>query len=486
MSKIIYEALTFDDVLLVPAYSEVLPNEVSLETNLTKKIKLRTPIISSPMDTVTESKMAIAMALVGGIGIIHKNLPPLKLAAEIKKVKSYTNFIVRDPITISPYATISEALYLMNENNYSGMPVVSATNKLLGILTNRDLRFSKNPTDLVENVMKRDNLITVSENIEYEEALNMMHKHHIERLLVVNEDYECVGLITMSDIQRINNLANYSMDTKARPLVGVALGVNYKDYIDLIMAEEPDLVVIDTAHGHSKGVIGAVKSLKLKYPDLQIIAGNIATVSAALALIEAGADAVKVGIGPGSICTTRIVTGVGVPQLTAIMEVSKVCKEHNVPLIADGGIKYSGDISKAIAAGADSVMLGSLLAQAEESPGEIIIYEGRNYKLYRGMGSSGAMSKGSADRYGQSHLASSSKFVPEGVEGMVPMRDKVKEIIYNLSGGLRSAMGYTGNNSIAEMQKNAQMVKITGAGLKESHVHNIIMTKENSNYSGSN
>jgi IMP dehydrogenase len=487
MNKIINEGLTFDDVLLVPSYSEYLPNEVSTESKLTKKISLKTPIIAAPMDTVTEAKMAIAMAIEGGIGILHKNLSHDELAKQIRKVKQYNNFIIVDPITIHPNLKISDAISLMNDHNHSGIPVVDENNKLLGILTNRDLRFIKNKDQLVKNVMKSQNLITVKSDVTYDEALNKMHEHRIERLLVVNDDFQCIGLITMSDMQRINNLTTFTSDSKGRPMVGVAIGINYQSYIEKIMIEEPDVVVLDSAHGHSKNMIQAAKNFKKSYPNVQLIAGNIATYDACIALIEAGVDAVKVGIGPGSICTTRIVTGVGVPQLTAIIEVRKALNDlkSDAALIADGGIKYSGDVSKAIAAGADSVMIGSLLASCEESAGDIVIYEGRTYKTYRGMGSIGAMGKGSSDRYFQNHINNTSKFVPEGVEGMVPMRGKVKEIIHNIRGGLCSAMGYTGNNTIKKMQQNAKMVRITNAGLKESHVHNITMTKETTNYSSS-
>ena len=487
MNKIINEGLTFDDVLLVPAYSECLPNEVSTESKLTRNISLKTPIIAAPMDTVTEARMAIAMAIEGGIGILHKNLPHDELVKQIRKVKQYNNFIILDPITIHPEAKISDAIALMNDNNHSGIPVVDDTNKLLGILTNRDLRFIKNKDHLVKSVMKSQNLITVDLNVTYDEALNKMHEYRIERLLVVNNEFQCVGLITMSDMQRINNLTNFTADNKGRPMVGVAIGINYQNYIEKILAEEPDVVVLDSAHGHSKNMIEAARNFKKLYPDVQLIAGNIATYEACVALIDAGVDAVKVGIGPGSICTTRIVTGVGVPQLTAVMEVRRALNDlkSDVTLIADGGIKYSGDVSKAIASGADSVMIGSLLASCEESAGDIVLYEGRTYKTYRGMGSIGAMNKGSSDRYFQNHINNTSKFVPEGVEGMVPMRGKVKEIIHNIRGGLCSAMGYTGNNTIKKMQQNSRMVRITNAGLKESHVHNITMTKESTNYSSS-
>ena len=486
MQKIINEGLTFDDVLLVPSYSECLPNTVCLDTKLTKKLNIKTPIISSPMDTVTESAMAIAMAIEGGVGVLHKNLSPEVLAKEIRKVKRYNNFII-DPITIRPDATIADALTLMSDHNYSGIPVTDDDGELLGILTNRDLRFTKNHNQIVKNVMKSKGLITVKSNVTHDEAMDIMHEHKIERLIVVDDNFKCIGIITMSDMQRINNLVSFSADSKGRPMVGVAIGINYQNYIDLLLAEEPDFLVLDAAHGHSKNIIDGLKNLKKSYPNLQVIAGNIATYDAAKMLIEAGADAIKIGIGPGSICTTRIVTGVGVPQLTAIMEARRAIDElkSDVALIADGGIKFSGDVSKAIAAGADCVMIGSMLAACEESAGDIIIYEGRSYKTYRGMGSIGAMSKGSADRYSQGHVNQTSKFVPEGVEGIVPMRGKVKEIIHNIRGGLCSSMGYTGNDTIKKMQKNAKMIRITNAGLKESHVHNITMTKEATNYSGS-
>lgn len=487
MNKIISEGLTFDDVLLVPGYSDVLPNQVSTDSRLTREIILRTPIISAPMDTVTEWKMAVAMAEQGAIGILHKNLSIEDLSKQIRKVKQYNSFIVLDPITVSPDDKISDALSLMNDHNYSGVPVVDENNKLLGILTNRDLRFVKDRDQYVKNVMKSQNLITVKSNVTYDEALNKMHEYRIERLPVVNDDFQCIGLITMSDMQRINNLVNFTADKKGRPMVGVAIGINYESYIERILAEEPDVVVLDSAHGHSKNMIEAARNFKKSYPNIQLIAGNIVTYEACVALVEAGVDAVKVGIGPGSICTTRVISGVGVPQLTAIMEVRRALEDlkSEVALIADGGIKYSGDVAKAIAAGADTVMIGSLLAACEESAGDVILYEGRPYKSYRGMGSIGAMNRGSSDRYFQSHINNTSKFVPEGVEGMVPMRGKVKEIIHNIKGGLCSAMGYTGNNAIKKMQRNTRMVRITNAGLRESHVHNITMTKEASNYSGS-
>lgn len=485
MPKTIEEGLTFDDVLLVPSYSDFLPNSVSFETKLTRKIKLRTPIISSPMDTVTEHKMAIAMAIEGGVGVLHKNLPSDLLAKEIRKVKQYNNFII-DPITIRPNSLVSEARALMNENRYSSMPVTDENNKLIGILTSRDLRFAKNHNQEVRRVMKAKDLITVKSTVSYDEAMNTMYENRIERLIVVDDENHCTGMITMYDMQKINNLVNFTADKNGRPMVGIAIGVNYESSIDILLSEEPDFVVLDSAHGHSKGIINGVKNLKTKHPEIQIIAGNIATYEGAKALIEAGADAVKVGIGPGSICTTRIVTGVGVPQLTAIMNVRRAINDlkSDVALIADGGIKFSGDVSKAIAAGADCVMLGSMLAGCEESSGDVILYEGRSYKTYRGMGSIAAMNKGSSDRYSQSHINQTSKFVPEGVEGIVPMKGKVQEVIYDICGGLASSMGYTGNNTIHKMQQNAKFVRITSAGLKESHVHNIVMTKETRNYSG--
>ena len=485
MNKILGESLTFDDVLLVPAYSDFLPNSAVLTTKLTRTLRIGTPIISSPMDTVTEGKMAIAMALECGVGVLHKNLAPEALAKEIRKVKRYNNFIV-EPVTIRPNTMVSEAASLMSECGYSSMPVTDEGNRLLGILTSRDLRFTKNHEQMVEQVMKAKDLITVKNSVTYDDAMNMMHRYRIERLIVVDDENRCTGMITMYDMKKIDNLNDFSADFKGRPMVGVAIGVNYQSYIDVILAEEPDFIVLDSAHGHSKGIIDSIKSLKIKYPDLQVVAGNIATYDAAKALIEAGADAVKVGIGPGSICTTRIVTGVGVPQLTAIMDVRRAISDMNsdVALIADGGIKFSGDVAKAIAAGADSIMIGSMLAGCEESAGDSILYEGKSYKTYRGMGSVGAMSRGSADRYSQGHVSQSSKFVPEGVEGMVPMKGKVRDLIHDIRGGLCSAMGYTGNDTIEKMQKNAKLIRITNAGLRESHVHNIVMTKEARNYSG--
>lgn len=485
MQKII-EALTFDDVLIVPAQSSVRPSDTELSTKITKKFKLNIPLISSAMDTVTESKLAIKMAQSGGIGVIHKNMSASLQANEIRKVKKFESGIVIDPVTINPENTLKEALVIKNTNNISGIPVVAKkTGKLIGILTNRDIRFAKNLEQPVSTLMTKDNLITVNENIKTGEAKKLLHHHRIEKLLVVDEDFRCVGLITVKDIEKAKKYPSATKDSFGRLIVAAAIGVGEKEGLDRLshlVKAEVDIIVIDTAHGHSKDVIDTLKKIKKIYKNISVIVGNIATAEAAKDLILAGADALKVGIGPGSICTTRVVAGVGVPQLYAISEVFKVAKKNKIPVIADGGIKFSGDIAKAIAVGADAIMIGSLFAGTDEAPGEVFLSEGRSYKPYRGMGSIGAMGQGSADRYFQADVMDSKKLVPEGVEGRVPYKGSVSKVIEQLVGGLKAAMGYTGNKTINEMKKNTKMVKITSAGLNESHVHSISITRESPNY----
>jgi IMP dehydrogenase len=482
----IKEALTFDDVLIVPALSSVRPGNTELFTKITKNIKLNIPLISSAMDTVTESKLAIKMAQSGGIGVIHKNMPAGLQANEIRKVKKFESGMVIDPVTINPENTLKEALVIKNSYNISGIPVVEKkSGKLIGILTNRDIRFAKNLEQPVSALMTKDNLITVNENIKTSEAKKLLHLHRIEKLLVVDEDFRCVGLITVKDIEKAEKYPLATKDSFGRLIVAAAIGVGEKEGLDrlsLLIKAEVDIIVIDTAHGHSKDVIDTLKKIKKKYKNTSVIVGNIATAEAAKDLILAGADALKVGIGPGSICTTRVVAGVGVPQLYAISEVFKVAKKNKIPVIADGGIKFSGDIAKAIAVGADAIMVGSLFAGTDESPGEVFLSEGRSYKSYRGMGSIGAMGQGSADRYFQEDIMDSKKLVPEGVEGRVPYKGPVSKVIEQLVGGLKAAMGYTGNKTINEMKKNTKLVKITSAGLNESHVHSISITRESPNY----
>ncbi|MDC3091000.1 IMP dehydrogenase [Rickettsiales bacterium] len=482
----IQEAFTFDDVLIVPSLSSIKPNNADVSTKITKKLKLNLPLISSAMDTVTESALAIKMAQSGGIGIIHKNLTPQDQANEVKKVKKFESGMVINPLTINPENTLEDALKLKDLNNISGIPVVKKnTGCLIGILTNRDIRFAKNLKQPVSSLMTKENLITVKENIKTSEAKKLLHSHRIEKLLVVDNNFRCVGLITVKDIEKAEKFPRASKDSFGRLMTGAAIGVGDKEGIKRVKAlnaSEVDLVVIDTAHGHSKEVIETLKKIKNIYPKLPVIVGNIATSKAADDLINAGADALKVGIGPGSICTTRIIAGVGVPQLFAISEVYKISKRKKIPIIADGGIKYSGDIAKAIAVGADAVMIGSLFAGTDEAPGEVFLSEGRSYKSYRGMGSIGAMGQGSADRYFQEEIQDTKKLVPEGVEGRVPYKGPVKNVIDQLIGGLKAAMGYTGNKNIKDMQKNTKLVKITSAGLNESHVHSISITRESPNY----
>jgi len=480
----IREGLTFDDVLLQPKASNILPADASLKTRLTREITINVPLVSAAMDTVTEASLAIAMAQTGGIGVIHRNLSIEEQAEEVRKVKRFESGMVVNPITIGPEASFERLHALRSHHNISGIPVIEDDGKLVGIVTNRDVRFANDPTLQVKDLMTTD-LVTVKVGASEEEARTLLHKHRIERLIVVDDDYRCVGLITVKDMDKAESFPNACKDEKGRLRVAAASTVGDAGYdraIALISAGV-DAVVIDTAHGHSSKVIDQVKRLKTNYPDAQIIAGNIATEAAAIALIEAGADAIKVGIGPGSICTTRIVAGVGVPQLTAIMDACKAAKKANIPVIADGGIKYSGDMAKALAAGAESAMVGSLLAGAEETPGEVFLYQGRSYKSYRGMGSVSAMARGSADRYFQKEVNDAMKLVPEGIEGRIAYKGPVGPILHQLLGGIRATMGYTGSATIAELHKNAEFVKITGAGLRESHVHDVHIAREAPNYS---
>jgi IMP dehydrogenase len=481
----IKEALTFDDVLLVPAESDVLPTQVVTRTHITRSIELGIPLVSAAMDTVTESGLAIAMAQAGGIGVIHKNLDIAAQAAEVRMVKKFESGMVVNPVTIHPDQPLAEALRLMADFKISGIPVVErGSGKLVGILTNRDVRFASNVQQPVAELMTKDKLVTVREGVDKEEAKRLLHQHRIEKLLVVDGDYRCTGLVTVKDIEKAKAHPNACKDAKGRLRVAAATGVGPDGIAraEALLEAEVDLIVVDTAHGHSRGVIEAVRTIKRLAPHAQVVGGNIATPEAARALADAGADAVKVGIGPGTICTTRMVAGVGVPQLSAIMEVSEVTRAAGICLIADGGIKYSGDLAKAIAAGADCVMVGSLLAGTEESPGEVFLYQGRSYKSYRGMGSIGAMARGSADRYFQADVQDSLKLVPEGVEGRVPYKGPAGNVIHQLVGGLRAGMGYTGNRTIAEMQTRCVFRRITSAGLRESHVHDISITKEAPNY----
>ena len=486
MLRILEEALTFDDVLLVPAYSQVLPQEVSLGTQLTRGIRLNLPIVSAAMDTVTEHRLAIAIAQEGGIGIIHKNMPIDQQAREVVRVKRFESGIIHDPITVRPEATIREVLELTRAKNISGVPVVR-DGKAVGIVTHRDLRFETRYDAPVSSVMTpRERLVTVRENAPKEQVLALLHKHRIEKVLVIDEDFGLKGMITVKDFQKATEFPRACKDERGALRVGAAVGTS-ADTLDRAAALREsgvDVIIVDTAHGHSLGVIETVKRIKARWPAQQVIAGNIVTGEAALALIDAGADAVKVGIGPGSICTTRIVAGVGVPQISAVANVAAALAAHGVPLIADGGIRFSGDLAKAIAAGAHCVMMGGVFAGTEESPGEVELYQGASYKSYRGMGSLGAMSQshGSRDRYFQDASAELEKLVPEGVEGRVPYKGSIVAILHQLSGGLRAAMGYTGSASIDEMRTRPQFVRITNAGVRESHVHDVAITKEAPNY----
>jgi IMP dehydrogenase len=483
----IREALTFDDVLLVPAASAVLPGQVDTRTRLTKTIELGVPLISAAMDTVTEAPLAIAMAQAGGMGVIHRNLTPEEQADQVRRVKKFESGMVVNPLTIGPDATLADALALMERHHISGIPVVEGNGrpgKLVGILTNRDVRFASNPRQPIRELMTKDKLVTVRENVPMEEAKQRLHQHRIEKLLVVDESYRCVGLITVKDIEKAQKYPNACKDERGRLRVAAATNVGPDGVARAIklLEAECDVIVVDTAHGHSKGVLDTVTQIKRESNYAQVIAGNIATGDGARALIDAGADAVKVGIGPGSICTTRIVAGVGVPQLTAVMDVAQEAKKSGIPVIADGGIKYSGDLAKAIAAGADVGMVGQLLAGTDESPGEVFLFQGRSYKGYRGMGSLGAMARGSADRYFQAEVKDTLKLVPEGVEGQVPYKGPVGAVVHQIIGGLRAAMGYTGCPTIDEFHKNAQFVRITNAGINESHVHGVLVTRESPNY----
>ncbi len=482
-NKIIGEAITFDDVLLVPQYSEVLPTTVNTAAQLTKNILLNVPLVSAAMDTVTEARMAMGLAREGGIGIIHKNMSIEKQAEEVDIVKRSESAVISDPITLRPDDKISKAREKMKKYGISGIPIVK-DGALKGIITNRDLRFIKELDDLIEKHMTPMNkLVVAKDGTPMDEAINLMQQHKIEKLLMVDDEFHLKGLITIKDINKILEFPHSAKDAKGRLRVGASVGVAplEKDRVDALIKVGVDVIVVDTAHGHSKGVLDMVKFIKSKY-DVDVIGGNVATEEGSLALIKAGVDAVKVGIGPGSICTTRIVTGIGVPQISAIFNAVRACSKHNVPVIADGGVKFSGDISKAIAAGASTVMLGGLFAGTDESPGEIVIYGGKTYKAYRGMGSIGAMERGSSDRYGQHGVNDSNKLVPEGIEGVVPYKGKLQSYVYQLVGGLKAAMGYVGANNIKDYQKNAQFVKISGASLKESHPHNIMVTKEAPNY----
>jgi IMP dehydrogenase len=478
------EALTFDDVLLVPAYSEVLPAETDTTTSLTRNIKLNTPVISAAMDTVTEAPMAIAIAQQGGIGVIHKNLSVEAQRDEVDKVKRSESGMIVDPVTMTPDRKIREALAVMERYKISGVPVIAENGKLVGILTNRDLRFETRLDLPISEVMTRENLITVSVGTTLREAEGILQKYRVEKLLVVDENYHLKGLITVKDIQKAIKYPNAAKDSLGRLRCAAAVGAT-GDFLERaaeLVKARVDVLAIDTAHGHSSRVVEAVKQVKQRFPEIELIAGNIGTADGAKALIQAGADAVKCGIGPGSICTTRVVTGAGVPQITAITEVVRGAAGSGVPVIADGGVKYSGDITKAIAAGADSVMIGSLLAGVDESPGEIILFQGRNFKSYRGMGSLAAMKQGSKDRYAQEAEDAESKLVPEGIEGRVTYKGSLAALVAQLVGGLRAGMGYTGCRTIGELQRNARFMKITAASLKESHVHDVIITKEAPNY----
>ncbi|GAW67531.1 inosine 5'-monophosphate dehydrogenase [Geoanaerobacter pelophilus] len=478
------EGLTFDDVLLLPAHSLILPRDTDLSTRLTNNIQLNIPLVSAAMDTVTESRAAICMAREGGIGFIHKNLTVAEQAMEVDKVKKSESGMIVDPITMRPNQRIREALEMMAKYRISGVPITKANGKLVGILTNRDLRFETNLDLLISDRMTKRNLVTVPVGTTLEQAKEHLKHTRVEKLLVVDAEKNLKGLITIKDIEKIKKYPNACKDSLGRLRVGAAVGPtpDVDARIDALMKAGVDVVVIDTAHGHSQGVIDTIARIKSDFPGLELVAGNIATADAAEALIEAGVDAIKVGIGPGSICTTRVVAGIGVPQITAIAECSRVAKRHGIPLIADGGIKYSGDLTKAVAAGADVVMIGSLFAGTEESPGDTILYQGRAYKSYRGMGSIGAMKEGSKDRYFQSDVDSDVKLVPEGIEGMVPLRGPLSANVHQLMGGLRAGMGYTGSRTIIDLQQNGRFVRITGAGLKESHVHDVMITKEAPNY----
>ena len=481
------EAFTFDDVLIKPGLSNVLPAEVDIRSRITREIAVNIPVVASAMDTVTEAAMAIAMAQAGGIGVIHRNLEPEQQAGLVRQVKKFESGMVVNPLTIHPEATLADALALMQENHISGIPVVAGNKtpgRLVGILTNRDVRFATDPRQKIAELMTKDRLVTVREGVSQEEAKRLLHQHRIEKLLVVDDQYRCVGLITVKDIEKAVTHPNACKDEQGRLRVAAATTVGDEGFArtEQLIEAGVDLVVVDTAHGHSSRVLDAVTRIKRLSNAVQVVAGNIATGDGAKALINAGADAIKVGIGPGSICTTRIIAGVGVPQLTAIMDAVEAARASGTPVIADGGIKYSGDLAKAIAAGADCGMVGSLLAGTDETPGEVFLYQGRSYKAYRGMGSVAAMARGSADRYFQQDIRDSLKLVPEGIEGQVPYKGPVANVLHQLAGGLRAAMGYVGAATIAELHQKAEFLRISGAGLRESHVHDVTVTRESPNY----
>jgi IMP dehydrogenase len=477
------EALTFDDVSLVPAYSDVLPGDVRLDTRLTRDLSLRAPLISAAMDTVTEARLAIAMAQEGGIGVIHKNMTLQQQADQVQVVKKYESGVIKDPITVRPDTTIREVLEITHRHNISGVPVVDG-NELMGIVTSRDMRFEKRLDDPVRNIMTgKSDLITVQENASQDEVLDLLHQHRIEKVLVVNDHFELRGLVTVKDIQKSSDFPNAAKDSQERLLVAAAVGVggDTDDRVAALVSAQVDVIVCDTAHGHTRGVLDRISWIKKNYPQVQVIGGNVTTAEGALALVEAGADGVKVGQGPGSICTTRVVAGVGVPQVTAVANVAEALKKSGVPLVADGGIRFSGDFAKAIAAGAWTVMIGGLFAGTEEAPGEVELYQGRSYKSYRGMGSLGAMQEGSKDRYFQ-HDVSAEKLVPEGIEGRVPYKGPLSGVVHQLLGGLRSSMGYMGCETIERFRTESRFVRITNAGIRESHAHDVQITKEAPNY----
>ena len=478
--RIIQEALTFDDVLLVPAHSSILPRDVDITTQLTQEIRLNVPLVSAAMDTVTDGRLAIAMAQEGGMGIIHKNMSPDLQAGEVRKVKKYESGVIKDPITVRPDISIQEVLDITRANNISGVPVVDKE-QLLGIVTSRDLRFETRLDAPVSTIMTpKDRLVTVEEGASLDEVQALLHKHRIEKVLMVNGNFQLRGMITVKDIQKSSEHPNACKSEHGQLRVGAAVGVggDTEERVAALIDAEVDVIVVDTAHGHAQSVLDTIKNVKKNYPQVQVVGGNIATEAAALALIGHGADAIKVGIGPGSICTTRIVAGVGVPQISAIENAVKAARKHNIPVIADGGIRYSGDVAKALAAGSDTVMVGSLFAGTKESPGEVELYQGRSYKTYRGMGSIGAMQKGSSDRYFQDNENELNKLVPEGIEGRVPYKGTITAILHQLLGGLRSSMGYVGCASIEEMHDKTEFVKISSAGMRESHVHDVAITKE--------
>ena len=481
------DALTFDDVLLQPGHSEVLPGQTSVATRLAPDFELNIPIISAAMDTVTEARLAIAMAQAGGLGVIHKNLTPAEQAEQVRQVKKFESGMVVNPVTIGPDATLADALALMKMYSISGIPVVEKSGRLVGILTNRDVRFASDPSQKIYELMTRENLVTVKESVDQQEAKRLLHAHRIEKLLVVDGEGRCVGLITVKDIEKAQLNPNAAKDAQGRLRAAAAVGVGEDGFerAERLIDAGVDLLVVDTAHGHSARVLEAVGRVKKLSNSVRVMAGNVATSEGTKALIDAGADAVKVGIGPGSICTTRIVAGVGVPQLAAIMLAVEAAQAQNIPVIADGGIKFSGDVAKAIASGASAVMIGSLLAGTDESPGEVYLYQGRSFKAYRGMGSVGAMARGSADRYFQAEVRDTLKLVPEGIEGQVPYKGPVSGVVHQLAGGLKAAMGYVGGKDIKEFQERATFVRISGAGLRESHPHDVTITRESPNYPGS-